>query len=56
MTVNGTNGDDAINQNANVIAVNGGAPVTFTSYIAVTLTACRGDQLTYPGTLPAGVR
>ncbi len=57
LTVNGTNGDDAINQNANVIAVNGGAPVTFTSYIAVTLNGLAGaDQFNVnPGTLPAGV-
>ena len=37
LTVNGTNGDDAINQNGNSVTVNNGAVVNFSGYPTLTL-------------------
>ena len=57
LTVNGTNGDDAINQNGNSVTVNNGAVVNFSGYPTLTLTANNGDDTfnVYPTTLPVSV-
>ncbi len=56
LTVNGTNGDDAINQSGNTVTVNNGATVTFASYPTLNLNGNNGDDVfnVWPTTL-AGV-
>lgn len=44
LTVNGTNGDDAINQNGNTVTVNNGSVVNFASYPTLTLAGINGDD------------
>jgi hypothetical protein len=44
LTVNGTNGNDAINQSGNTITVNNGAVVDFTAYPTLTLNGLSGDD------------
>lgn len=45
LTINGTNGNDAINQSGNVVTVNNGADVTFTTYPNLTLNGNNGDDV-----------
>ncbi len=56
LTINGSNGDDAINQNGNTVTVNAGTVVTFAAYPTLTLNGASGDDTinTSPTTL-AGV-
>src|SRR6185369_1467977 len=53
LTVNGTNGDDAITQNGNQITVNNGAVVSFIAYPTLQLNGNNGDDTisTAPATL-----
>ena len=44
LTVNGTNGNDAINQNGNSVTVNDGATVDFADYPTLTLNGNNGDD------------
>ena len=44
LTVNGTNGDDAINQNGNTVTVNDGATVNFAAYPTLILNGNNGDD------------
>src|SRR5207247_4843518 len=44
LTVNGTNGNDAITQNNNTITVNNGAVVNFTDYPTLTLNGNNGND------------
>jgi len=45
LTINGTNGNDAINQSGNVVTVNNGADVTFATYPTLTLNGNNGDDV-----------
>ena len=53
LTVNGTNGNDAINQNGNSVTVNNGAVVNFSAYPTLTLSGNNGDDTfnVFPTTL-----
>ncbi len=44
LSVNGTNGDDAINQAGNSVTVNNGAVVTFNNYATLDLNGSNGDD------------
>src|SRR5207237_7231726 len=44
LTINGTNGNDAINQSGNTVTVNNGAEITFATYPALRLTGNNGDD------------
>src|SRR5205823_4930990 len=44
LAINGTNGNDSINQSGNVVTVNNGADVTFASYPTLTLNGNNGDD------------
>jgi hypothetical protein len=58
LTVNGTNGDDAINQSGNIVTVNDGAVVEFTGYPTLNLNGHAGSDTinVHPDTLiPFGV-
>ena len=55
LTINGTNANDAINQVANVVTVNAGAPIDFTAggFTILTIDGQAGDDVinVYPATL-----
>ena len=44
LTINGTTGNDAINQSGNTVTVNNGAVVNFTTYPTLTLNGNNGDD------------